>query len=120
MTEGWIILLHKKGAKDSLANYDVVCFLPLINRVLGRIFVGRPRKWTEEIGAIDENQAVLRRGRFTADVTQTISRLKGETSRVVGFSVEDNGERSAVVILHVTEAYPWGEPSDSMVNSAET
>ena len=103
--EGWVIPLHKKGARDKLDNYRGVCLLPLISRIIARIYATRIRRWAEVLGILGENQNGFRQGRSTCDSTQIILRVDEETKRVMGKSNEAKG-RPGAVLLDITKAYP--------------
>ncbi|XP_075264195.1 uncharacterized protein LOC142356111 [Convolutriloba macropyga] len=102
--EGWVIPLHKKGAKNDLNNYRGVCLLPLASRIIARIMASRLRNWSEEIGVLGENQNGFRSGRSTADATQIAIRVEEETRRVLGR--EECEKRPGAVLLDITKAYP--------------
>ena len=105
MKEGWMIPLHKKGARDDMNNYRGVCLLPLFSRLAARIYATRMRIWAEEIGALDENQNGFRCGRSTCDSTQILIRVEEETRKVLGPSENPEG-RPGAVLLDITKAYP--------------
>ena len=73
--EGWVIPLHKKGARNELDNYRGVCLLPVLSRIMARILTSRIRKWAEKIEACGEKQNGFREGRSTCDATQIILRI---------------------------------------------
>ena len=73
---GLAIPLHKKGDRKNPHNYRGICLLPMLSRILARILATRLRKWAEEIGTLDENQAGFRQARSTADATQIFVRLQ--------------------------------------------
>ena len=104
--ERWVIPLHKKGARDKLDNYRGVCLLPLISRIIARIFASRIRRWAEKIGALGENQNGFREWRSTCDATQTILRVDEEVRRVKGPCKEMRTDRPGAVLLDITKAYP--------------
>ena len=104
-TEGWMIPLHKKGTKMDRGNYRGVCLLPLISRIVARIFASRIREWTEELKVLGENQNGFRTGRSTCDATQLILRIDEETRRVLGNSNDETEDRPGAVLLDITKAY---------------
>ena len=105
-TEGWMIPLHKKGTKMDRGNYRGVCLLPLISRIVARIFASRIREWAEELKVLGENQNGFRTGRSTCDATQIILRIDEETRRVLGNSNDETEDRPGAVLLDITKAYP--------------
>ena len=46
---GYVVPLHKKGAKNDLNNYRGICLLPLASRIIARMYATRIRDWAEEI-----------------------------------------------------------------------
>ena len=105
-TEGWMIPLHKKGTKMDRGKYRGVCLLPLISRIVARIFASRIREWAEELRVLGENQNGFRTGRSTCDATQIILRIDEETRRVIGNSNDETEDRPGAVLLDITKAYP--------------
>ena len=103
--EGWVIPLHKKGARNELDNYRGVCLLPVLSRIMARILTSRIRKWAEKIEACGENQNGFREGRSTCDATQIILRIDEKTRRVFG-KAETTGNKPGAVLLDITKAYP--------------
>ena len=79
---GLIIPLHKKGAKQKPDNYRGLCLLSIINRILARVPTLRLRNWSENFGALDDNQDGFRQKRSTADTTQIMIRLHEDSQRV--------------------------------------
>ena len=104
-TEGWMISLHKKGTKMDRGNYRGVCLLPLISRIVARIFASRIREWAEELKVLGENQNGFRTGRSTCDATQIILRIDEETRHVLGNSNDETEDRPGAVLLDITKAY---------------
>ena len=54
---GFITPLHKKKeANDTPDHFRGVCLLPMISRLLARVMATRLRDWSEEFGALYDNQ----------------------------------------------------------------
>ena len=87
-------------------NYRGVFLLPLISRIVARIFASRIREWAEELKVLGENQNGFRTGRSTCDATQIILRIDEETRRVLGNSNDETEDRPGAVLLDITKAYP--------------
>ena len=77
---GQIVPLFKKGAKDDVNNYRVVCLLAMRSRILAKIMSKRLREWAEHLQVLDENQSGFRAGRSTADATQILVRITEDTN----------------------------------------
>ena len=82
----------------------------MLSRILARILATRLRKWAEDIGALDENQAGFRQARSTADATQIFVRLQ-EDAEILQLSDPDykndsNTNRAQAILLDVKKAYP--------------
>ena len=103
--EGWVIPLHKKD-RNKLDNYRGVCLLPLISRIVARIYATRIREWAETIEVLGENQNGFREGRSTCDSTQILIRLDKEARRVMGRNEVNTDNRPGAVLLNITKAYP--------------
>ena len=101
-----MIPLHKKAARDDLNNYRDVCILPLISRIIARIYASRIRVWAEEIEILDENQNGFREGRSTCDATQMILKIDEEVRRVFGKCRKEDERTPSATLLDVTKAYP--------------
>ena len=104
--EGWVVPLHKKGSRIDLNNYRGVCLLPLVSRVIARIFATRIRVWAETLDILGENQNDFRTGRSTCDATQIVLRIDEETRRVLGYCEEAKQNRPGAVLLDITKPYP--------------
>ena len=104
--EGWVVPLHKKGSRNDLNNYRGVCLLPLVSRVIARIFATRKRVWAETLDILGENQNGFRTGRSTCDATQIVLRIDEETRRVLGYCEEAKQNRPGAVLLDLTKTYP--------------
>ena len=107
---GLVIPLHKKGDRKNPHNYRGICLLPMLSRILARILATRLRKWAEDIGALDENQAGFRQARSTADATQIFVRLQ-EDAELLQLSDPDykndsNTNRAQAILLDLNKAYP--------------
>ena len=108
---GVIIPLVKKGDKSDPNNYRGICLLPILSRVLGRILGTRIRVWAEEMNLLDENQVGFRKGRSTADATQTLIRIQ-EDSLILQNALDeqsepkDNSEQPQAYLLDLKKAYP--------------
>ena len=100
---GIMIPLHKKGPKDKLDNYRGICLLSMVSRILARILASRLRAWSEEHGALDDNQDGFRRYRSTADTTQVMVRLHEDNRRL-----KETGDlkRDNACLVDLTKAYP--------------
>ena len=73
---GTMVPLHKKGARDQANNFRGVCLLSMCSRVLCRVIAKRVGRWAEHLKLLDENQAVFRKGKSTADVVQVMQRIQ--------------------------------------------
>ena len=106
---GILIPLQKKGDKKDMNNVRGICLLPIMSRILAKILATRLRNWVEATGAIDENQAVFRQRRSTADATQIFARIQ-EDVKVVRNMEEINNEREErkeiAILLDLNKAYP--------------
>ena len=105
-TEGWMIPLHKKGKNMDRGNYRGVGLLPLISRIVARIFASQIREWAEELKVLGENQNGFRTGKSTCDATQITLRIDEETRRVLGNSNDETEDRTGAVLLDITKPYP--------------
>ena len=72
---GIIIPLHEKGDEKDMNNFRGICLLPIMSRILARILAIRLQRWAEVAGALDENQAGFRQGRWTVGATQIFVRI---------------------------------------------
>ena len=106
MKEGWVIPLHKKGPRNDANNYRGVCLLPLISRIIARVYASRIRIWAEDLDILGENQCGFRENRSTADATQIILRIDEEVKRVYGKCDERQTKRPGAILLDITKAYP--------------
>ena len=82
----------------------------MLSRILARILATRLRKWAEDIGALDENQAGFRQARSTADATQIFVRLQ-EDAELLQLSDPDykndsTTNRAQAILLDLKKAYP--------------
>ena len=107
---GMVIPLYKmKGDRNDPGNYRGVCLLSMGSRILARIVATRFRKWSEDIGVLDDNQAGFRGGRSTADATQMMVRIQEDAvdlrKRMEGEEM-DEGELPAARLLDLRKAYP--------------
>ena len=79
------------------------------SRILARIVASRLRKWAEDVGVLDDNQAGFRQGRSTADATQMMVRMQEDAvdlrkrAGVDGLSDEDT---PTARLLDLRKAYP--------------
>ena len=80
-----------------------VCSLSIRNRVLARVIAARLRDWSEEFGALDDNQDGFRQNRSTADTTQITIRLQKD-NRVI--CENESLSRDKAFVLDVKKAYP--------------
>ncbi len=105
---GVIIPLFKKGDRNDPNNYRGVCLLPMGRRILARISTTRLKKWAEEIGLLDDNQAGFRCGRSTADATQVMMRLQEDTIdlRARGGGQGEEDVVPSARLLDLRKAYP--------------
>ena len=93
-------------------NFRGVCLLPIMSRILVRILATRLRNWAEATGALDENQAGFRKGRWTTDTTQIFVRIQEDVKVVRNMEVinNENNEREErkemAILLDLKKAYP--------------
>ena len=83
----------------------------MASRILARVIANRPRTWSEELQALDENQSGFRPGRSMADASQIFIRIREDVEDLrrrrirAGISVEANTDPEAR-LLDLTKAYP--------------
>ena len=83
----------------------------MCSRVLGRVIAKRVERWVKHLKLLDENQAVFRERRSTADVVQVMTRIQ---VNVVGCkcrvnedaNVMDKDEWPCAKLLDLKKAYP--------------
>ena len=80
------------------------------SRILARVIAARIQEWSEDIGALDDDQQGFRKGRSTADAAQVIMRIHEdaedlERRRLPGEEVEDKDVLVAR-LLDLKKAYP--------------
>ena len=98
---GVTIPLFKTEDKIGRNTYRGVCLLPILSRAL----------WAEEMNLLDENQAGFRKGRSTADATQILIRIQGDsiilqTALDEQSQPRDNSEQPQAYLLDLKKAYP--------------
>ena len=109
---GVVIPLYKlKGSRNDPNNYRGVCLLSMGSRILARILASRFRRWSEDVGVLDDNQAGFRRGRATADATQMMFRLQEDATDLRRRVGDDPGEEEEAKLpearlLDLRKAYP--------------
>ena len=67
-----MVPLHKKGPRNQVNNFRVVCSLSMCSRVIVRVIAKRVRWCTEHMKLLDDNQSGFRKWRSTADVVRVI------------------------------------------------
>ena len=109
---GVVIPLYKqKGSRNDPNNYRGVCLLSMGSRILARILASRFRRWSEDVGVLDDNQAGFRRGRATADATQMMVRLQEDATDLRSRMGEDASDKEKsrlpeARLLDLRKAYP--------------
>ena len=74
------VLYKQKGSRNDPNNYCGVCLLSMGSRSLARILASRFRRWSEDVGVLDDNQAGFRKGCATADASQMMVRLQEDAT----------------------------------------
>ena len=108
---GLVIPLHKKGDRDNANNYRGVVLLSMGSRIVARIMASRIRLWSERLGLMDDDQSGFRKGRSTADVTQVMVRIQGDTCDMKRRLDKEGreipaGEEPVARLLDLRKAYP--------------
>ena len=80
--------------------------MPVVRRVVARIFTTRIRLRAETLDILGENQNGFRTGRSTCDATQIVLRIDEKTRGVLGYCEEAKQNRPGAVLLDITKAYP--------------
>ena len=110
LTMGLVIPLHKKADRKNPNNYRGVWLLPILSRILARLLATRLKKWAEDIGALDENQAGFRQARSTADATQISVRLREDAALLhlsdPDYKYDSNKSRAQAILLDLKKACP--------------